>query len=112
MTEPAEVSPALDGEQLVGRTGDDGQVTPGLDGCVGTDVAGRAEVHHGSLTQRRAERHSSGSAQMITGVDHPTTGRIVFHGDDGDQEVEKLRGRALRDYRRDVQMVFQDRTRR
>jgi peptide/nickel transport system ATP-binding protein len=47
-------------------------------------------------------------ARMITGVDSPTTGRIVFHGSKGDQEVAKFRGRALRDYRSHVQMVFQD----
>ena len=45
---------------------------------------------------------------MITGVDSPTSGRIVFHGPKGDQEVAGFRGRALRDYRSDVQMVFQD----
>ncbi len=47
-------------------------------------------------------------ARMITGVDRPTEGRIVFHGPDGDQEVSSFRGRALRDYRSHVQMVFQD----
>ncbi|GAB3887331.1 ABC transporter ATP-binding protein [Terrabacter terrigena] len=47
-------------------------------------------------------------ARMITGVDSPTSGRIVFHGPKGDQEVAGFRGRALRDYRGDVQMVFQD----
>jgi len=47
-------------------------------------------------------------ARMITGVDSPTSGRIVFHGPKGDQEVAGFRGRALRDYRSDVQMVFQD----
>jgi len=47
-------------------------------------------------------------ARMITGIDSPTTGRIVFHGEDGDREVAKYRGRALRDYRSHVQMVFQD----
>jgi len=47
-------------------------------------------------------------ARMITGIDSPTTGRIVFHGKDGDREVAKYRGRALREYRSHVQMVFQD----
>ncbi len=47
-------------------------------------------------------------ARMITGIDSPTEGRIVFHGPDGDQEVSSFRGRALRDYRSHVQMVFQD----
>ena len=47
-------------------------------------------------------------ARMITAVESPTTGRIVFHGDAGEQEVAGIRGRALRAYRKDVQMVFQD----
>jgi peptide/nickel transport system ATP-binding protein len=47
-------------------------------------------------------------ARMITGVESPTSGRIVFHGNEGEQEVAKFRGRALRRYRRHVQMVFQD----
>ncbi|WP_374971258.1 ABC transporter ATP-binding protein [Terrabacter sp. BE26] len=47
-------------------------------------------------------------ARMITGVDSPTSGRIVFHGPKGDQEVAGFKGRALRDYRGEVQMVFQD----
>jgi len=45
---------------------------------------------------------------MITGVESPTSGRIVFHGKEGEQEVAKFRGRALRRYRQHVQMVFQD----
>jgi peptide/nickel transport system ATP-binding protein len=47
-------------------------------------------------------------ARMITGVESPTSGRIVFHGQEGEQEVAKFRGRALRKYRQHVQMVFQD----
>ena len=47
-------------------------------------------------------------AAMITGVETPTSGKIVFHGANGAQEVAKFRGRHLRDYRSHVQMVFQD----
>lgn len=47
-------------------------------------------------------------ARMITGVDTPTSGSIVFHGSDGDQVVGKMRGRSLRAYRSRVQIVFQD----
>ncbi|MFD2081242.1 peptide/nickel transport system ATP-binding protein [Actinopolymorpha cephalotaxi] len=47
-------------------------------------------------------------ASMITGVDTPTAGRILFHGDGGAQEVAAFRGKNLRDYRSHVQMVFQD----
>ena len=43
-------------------------------------------------------------AKMITGLERPSTGSITF----GDIAVGKLRGRAMRDYRRHVQMVFQD----
>jgi peptide/nickel transport system ATP-binding protein len=48
-------------------------------------------------------------ARMITGVEKPTAGTICFTGSDGTQTaVERLRTRSLRDYRRRVQMVFQD----
>jgi peptide/nickel transport system ATP-binding protein len=47
-------------------------------------------------------------ARMITGVDSPTSGSIVFHSRDGDQVVGKMRGRSLRSYRSHVQIVFQD----
>lgn len=47
-------------------------------------------------------------ARMITGVERPTSGTITFHGTDGDQVIAGLRGRRLRDYRSQVQMVFQD----
>ncbi|GAB2977131.1 ABC transporter ATP-binding protein [Frigoribacterium salinisoli] len=43
-------------------------------------------------------------AKLITGVEQPTTGAVRF----GDVEVPRLRRRALRDFRSDVQMVFQD----
>ena len=33
---------------------------------------------------------------MITGVETPTQGRIVFHGPDGDKLVSGFKGRALR----------------
>lgn len=47
-------------------------------------------------------------ARMITGVETPTEGSIVFHSKEGEQQVHKFRGRALRSYRSHVQMVFQD----
>lgn len=73
-----------------------------------TDVS--FELRRGEVTALVGQSGSGKStlARMITGVDAPTTGRIVFHGPDGDMEVSRYRGRALRDYRSDVQMVFQD----
>jgi len=47
-------------------------------------------------------------AKMITGVEHPTAGRITFRSRQGDLDVGSLRGRALRGYYELVQMVFQD----
>ncbi|MEV0806371.1 ABC transporter ATP-binding protein [Micromonospora sp. NPDC050200] len=51
-------------------------------------------------------------ARLVTGIERPTTGTVRFTGGgngDGDPiRVDRLRGRALRDYRRHVQMVFQD----
>ncbi|GIJ62741.1 ABC transporter ATP-binding protein [Virgisporangium aurantiacum] len=43
-------------------------------------------------------------ARLVTGVERPTEGTVTF----GETRVDRLRGRALRDYRRHVQMVFQD----
>ncbi|MCJ0700086.1 ABC transporter ATP-binding protein [Frigoribacterium faeni] len=43
-------------------------------------------------------------AKLVTGVERPTSGSVTF----GDTDVTKLRGRALRSFRSDVQMVFQD----
>ena len=43
-------------------------------------------------------------ARLVTGVERPTAGAVSF----GETRVDQLRGRALRDYRRHVQMVFQD----
>ncbi|GAA4491732.1 ATP-binding cassette domain-containing protein [Microbacterium panaciterrae] len=43
-------------------------------------------------------------ARMVAQLNSPTTGAIRFDG----QDVTRLNGRALRAYRRDVQMVFQD----
>ncbi|GAA1876055.1 ABC transporter ATP-binding protein [Lapillicoccus jejuensis] len=81
-------------------------------------------VQEASFVLRRGEVTAlvgqSGSGKttlgrMITGVERPTSGRVVFHGagtggagTGGDREVTSYRGRALRDYRSHVQLVFQD----
>ncbi len=43
-------------------------------------------------------------ARLITGVERPTGGTVRF----GETRVDRLRGRKLHEYRRHVQMVFQD----
>jgi oligopeptide/dipeptide ABC transporter ATP-binding protein len=43
-------------------------------------------------------------ARLILRLHDPTAGRIVFDG----RDVTELRGKALKGYRRDVQMIFQD----
>jgi peptide/nickel transport system ATP-binding protein len=67
-------------------------------------------LHRGGVTALVGQSGSGKStlARMITGVDKPTSGTITFHGSDGDLVIEGMRGRRLRDYRRHVQMVFQD----
>ncbi len=48
-------------------------------------------------------------ARIVTGVERPSAGEVRFTGGPGaDIRVDRLRGRVLRDYRRHVQMVFQD----
>lgn len=68
------------------------------------------ELRRGEVTALVGQSGSGKStlARMITGVDRPTSGRIVFHGSAGDREVSSFWGKALRDYRSNVQMVFQD----
>ncbi len=46
----------------------------------------------------------STTARMLIKLYEPTSGQILFDG----QDVTKLKGNALKDYRRNVQMVFQD----
>jgi len=43
-------------------------------------------------------------AKLVTGVERPTSGSVRF----GDDRVETLKRRGLRDLRREMQMVFQD----
>ncbi len=43
-------------------------------------------------------------AKMLTGIERPDSGAIWF----GDQRVDALRRRGMRDFRRHVQLVFQD----
>ncbi|WBB68565.1 ABC transporter ATP-binding protein [Micromonospora sp. WMMD812] len=48
-------------------------------------------------------------ARIVTGVERPSAGEVRFTGGAGGElRVDRLRGRALREYRRHVQMVFQD----
>jgi oligopeptide/dipeptide ABC transporter ATP-binding protein len=42
--------------------------------------------------------------RCLTGLTPPTSGSIHY----GDRELHKFRGKELHDYRRDVQMIFQD----
>jgi peptide/nickel transport system ATP-binding protein len=83
----------------------------------GTTVTRTEAVQDASFVLRRggvtALVGQSGSgkstlARMITGVEAPTTGTLTFHGSGGDRTVDGMKGRRLRDYRRHVQMVFQD----
>ena len=43
-------------------------------------------------------------AKIVTASERPTSGIVTF----GDVRVDRLRGRALRRFHGDVQMVFQD----
>ncbi|TYP86784.1 ABC transporter family protein [Blastococcus xanthinilyticus] len=43
-------------------------------------------------------------AKLLMGLEKPTAGQILFHGDD----VSKMGRRQLKNYRRRVQIIFQD----
>ncbi len=48
-------------------------------------------------------------ARMLLGMERPDSGQVLLHGADGtDTSVGELGSRALRHYRANVQMVFQD----
>ncbi|MGS2616615.1 ABC transporter ATP-binding protein [Micromonospora sp. LZ34] len=69
------------------------------------------ELRPGTVTALVGQSGSGKStiARIVTGVERPTAGEVRFTGgDDGPTRVDRLRGRALRAYRRHVQMVFQD----
>lgn len=69
------------------------------------------DLRRGAVTALVGQSGSGKStlARMITGVEKPTSGRITFHSLDGEAlEVGGMRSGALRDYRKRVQMVFQD----
>jgi peptide/nickel transport system ATP-binding protein len=79
------------------------------------------ELHRGRVTALVGQSGSGKStiARLVTGVERPTSGRVRFRpdpaapgasdpGPEGEIRVDRLRGRTLREYRRHVQMVFQD----
>jgi len=44
------------------------------------------------------------TGRLLTRLEDPTAGSILFHGKD----IARLKGKGLKDYRRNVQMIFQD----
>ncbi len=49
-------------------------------------------------------------ARILTRIDTPTSGTVLYHPKDGSagQDITKLRGKVAREYRRNLQYVFQD----
>ena len=64
------------------------------------------ELQRGKITALVGQSGSGKStiAKLVTGVEKYSDGSIRF----GETEVNSLRGKALHDYRRHIQMVFQD----
>ncbi|MFC4012562.1 ABC transporter ATP-binding protein [Nonomuraea purpurea] len=65
------------------------------------------DLRRGSVTALVGQSGSGKTtlARLVTGIERPTAGSVVF---DDDVRVDRLRGRRLKDYRRHVQLVFQD----
>lgn len=68
------------------------------------------ELRRGMVTALVGQSGSGKStiARMITGVERPTSGEIVFHSKGGPLDVGRLRGGDQARFRKLVQMVFQD----
>jgi peptide/nickel transport system ATP-binding protein len=68
------------------------------------------ELRRGMVTALVGQSGSGKStiARMITGVERPTSGEIVFHSKAGPLDVGRLRGGDLARFRKLVQIVFQD----
>ncbi len=64
------------------------------------------ELRRGQVTALVGQSGSGKStiAKLLTGIERPDTGTVHF----GDVAVDRLRGKALRRYRKHVQLVFQD----
>jgi len=64
------------------------------------------ELQRGRITALVGQSGSGKStiARLITGIEHATTGSIMF----GNTDVNTLRGKSLKEYRSHIQMVFQD----
>ena len=64
------------------------------------------DLGRGRVTALVGESGSGKStlARLVTAVERPNEGAIYF----GEERVDQLRGRALKDYRKHVQLVFQD----
>ncbi len=64
------------------------------------------QLERGRITALVGQSESGKStiARLITGIEHPTSGSIMF----GATDVATLRGKSLKEYRAHIQMVFQD----
>ncbi|MBA2246838.1 MAG: ABC transporter ATP-binding protein [Chloroflexia bacterium] len=64
------------------------------------------QLERGRITALVGQSGSGKStiARLITGIEHPTSGSIMF----GATDVATLRGKSLKEYRAHIQMVFQD----
>lgn len=94
---------ALQGGALTRVLGLPSRIVKAVDGV---DVTLRRGEVLGVVGESGSGKTTLGRA--LLGLVGATHGSITYHGSHGPQEVTRLRGRALRQVRTDLQMVFQD----
>lgn len=79
-------------------------ITGGIYAIAGAPYPSSAPYGYDQLDRQHYDQDRATMARMITMLSDPTEGEIILCG----REIEGLKGKAIREAYRDIQMVFQD----